>query len=163
MRNPDSAHKHGWEIGEVVFGVPFLLGLGMHFAVPFALPQGPIRQASIAAGPALIAAGLGVIVLARRELARYGQPTDPGQPTSRLVATGVFAVSRNPLYLGAVAVLAGFGLALNVPWVLVTLPASMVVCLRVLVLPEERYLARNFGAEYAEYVASVGRWLGRRS
>ena len=139
-----------------------MVGIGMHFAVPLALPEGPIRLAIIVAGLALVAAGLWVIVLARRELARHGQPTDPGQPTSRLVTTGVFAISRNPLYLGAVAVLAGVALTLNVPWVLVTLPASMVLCLYVLILPEERYLAAKFGDVYAEYVASVNRWLGRR-
>jgi len=43
------------------------------------------------------------IVLARRELAHHGQPTDPGLPTSKLVTTGVFSVSRNPLYLAAFA------------------------------------------------------------
>ncbi len=161
MMNSDAAHKSRWEIAEVVFGVPFLVGIGMQFVVPLALPQGPIRQGSIPAGLALIAAGLGVIVMARRELARFGQPTDPGRPTSRLVTTGVFATTRNPLYLAAVVALAGVGLTFDVLWVLVTLPVSMVACLYVLILPEERYLAAKFGAEYAEYAATVNRWFGR--
>ncbi len=162
MANSDAAHKSRWEIAEVVFGAPLLAGIGMQLAAPLALPQGPIRQGSIPAGVALIAAGLWVLVLARRELARFGQPTDPGQPTSRLVTTGVFAMTRNPLYLAAVVALAGVGLTLDALWVLVTLPVSIVVCLYVLIFPEERYLAAKFGAEYAEYSASVNRWLGRK-
>ena len=160
--NVDSAHKSGWEIAEIVFGIPFLIGLSLHFVVPFSLPQGILRQALIPTGLVLITAGIGLIVLARRELAHYAQPTDPGHPTSKVVKTGVFAISRNPLYLGSVNVLLGVALTLNMLWALVTLLASMALCLYVLIIPEEHYLAAKFGEEYAEYVATVHRWLGRR-
>lgn len=45
--------------------------------------------------------------MARRKFAHYGQPTDPGHPTSKVVKTEVFATSRNPLYLGGVIVFLG--------------------------------------------------------
>ena len=160
--NVDSAHKSGWEIAEIVFGIPFLIGLSLHFVVPFSLPQGILRQALIPTGLVLITAGIGLIVLARRELAQYAQPTDPGHPTSKVVKTGVFAISRNPLYLGSVSVLLGVALTLNMLWALVTLLASMVLCLYVLIIPEEHYLAAKFGDEYTEYAASVHRWFGRK-
>jgi protein-S-isoprenylcysteine O-methyltransferase Ste14 len=104
---------------------------------------------------------MGIIVLARREFAHYGQPTDPGHPTSQVVKTGVFAISRNPLYLGSVIVLLGIALAMNILWALVTLLASMIVCHYVLINPEEKYLAGKFGKEYEDYTATVHRWLGR--
>ncbi|MEW5868280.1 MAG: isoprenylcysteine carboxylmethyltransferase family protein [Chloroflexota bacterium] len=161
MLNPTSAHKNPWEIAEVVFGLPFLLGLALHFLVPFSLPPGLLRQALLPAGAILILLALALVVSARRELARFHQPTDPGHPTSQVVTTGVFAISRNPLYLGGALLFAGMALALNLPWALVTLLLSLFLCHYVLILPEERYLAARFGEEYRAYAASVRRWLGR--
>ena len=160
--NTDSAHKSGWEIAEVVFGVPLLVSIVLQFVVPFSLPQGILKQILLALGIVLIIAGIAIIVLARREFARYGQPTDPGKPTRKIVKTGVFAISRNPLYLGCVIVILGLALALNMLWALVTLLLSIILCHYVLIIPEERYLAAKFGDEYGKYVLSVHRWIGRR-
>jgi len=110
----DSAHKSRWEIAEVVFGIPFLISIAIQWVVPFSLPQGILRQTLIPVGIALIITGIGFIVLARREFAHYAQPTDPGHPTSKVVKTGVFAISRNPLYLGSVLVILGIALTLNI-------------------------------------------------
>jgi protein-S-isoprenylcysteine O-methyltransferase Ste14 len=160
--NMDAAHKKSWEIAEVIFGVPFLMGLALHFLVPFSLPPGLLRQVLIPAGIVLVITGIGLIGLARREFARYRQPTDPGQPTSKVVTTGVFSISRNPLYLGSVAVILGVALLLNMPWALVTLLLAVLLCHSILILPEERYLAAKFGDEYKAYLASVHRWFGRK-
>lgn len=160
--NVDSAHKSHWETGEVVFGVPFLVSIAIHLVVPFSLSQGIPRQALVPLGIALIIIGIVFIVLARREFAHYRQPTDPGHPTSKVVKTGVFSISRNPLYLGSVIVFLGIALTLNILWTLVTLLLSIIICLYVLIIPEEHYLAAKFGEEYKEYIASVHRWLGRK-
>lgn len=158
----ESAHKDQWQIFEVVFGAPFLVSIVLHFLAPLPSPQGVLRVALLAAGIVLIVAGSAVVVAARRELGRYRQPTDPGQPTTRMVKTGVFGFSRNPLYLGGVGFLLGLALALNMLWAVVTLAVSLVLCVYVLILPEERYLAAKFGSEYMEYAATVRRWLGRK-
>jgi protein-S-isoprenylcysteine O-methyltransferase Ste14 len=78
-----------------------------------------------------------------------------------VVETGVFAISRNPLYLGSAIVILGIALAMNILWTLVTLIASIIVCHYVLIIPEEKYLAEKFGEEYENYTATVHRWLGR--
>jgi protein-S-isoprenylcysteine O-methyltransferase Ste14 len=157
----DVAHKSWWQIFEVVFGIPFLTAIGLQLAVPLSLPRGLLALALIPGGTAFIIAGVALVVLARREFARHGQPTDPGLPTGKIVATGVFSVSRNPLYLGGICFLVGIALALNLPWVLALLLPAIVACHYVLIAPEERYLAAKFGEEYAVYAASVHRWLGR--
>ena len=157
----EAAHQNRWATGEVVFGIPFLVALGLQFALPLSFPGGLVRLAAILGGAALIITGLAFVVLARRELARRGQPTDPGLPTSHLVTTGVFAVSRNPLYLGAACFVAGVGLAANLPWVLVFLLPSLVACHTILIAPEEKYLAATFGDGYRLYAATVHLWLGR--
>ena len=157
----DVAHKSWWRTFEVVFGVPFLAAIALQLAVPLSLPRGFLTPAIIPGGAALIIVGATLVVLARREFAQHGQPTDPGLPTSKVVTTGVFSVSRNPLYLGGVCILVGIALAVNLPWVLVLLLPALVACHYVLIAPEERYLAAKFGEEYAMYAASVYRWLGR--
>jgi protein-S-isoprenylcysteine O-methyltransferase Ste14 len=157
----DVAHKRWWQIFEVVFGIPFLAAIALQLAVPLSLPPTILTPAIVPAGATLIVVGVALIVLARRELARRGQPTDPGLPTSRLVTTGVFSVSRNPLYLGGVCVLLGVALAANLPWALALLLPSLVACHYLLIVPEERYLAARFGEEYRAYAASVWRWIGR--
>ena len=157
----DAAHKRRWQIFEVIFGVPFLAGIGLQLAVPVSRPHGLYVFVIVLGGAALVVAGLTFVVLARRELARHSQPTDPGLPTSKLVTTGVFSVSRNPLYLGGTWLLAGIALILNLPWSLVLLFPAIIACHYLLIAPEERYLAAKFGIEYAQYAASVRRWLGR--
>jgi protein-S-isoprenylcysteine O-methyltransferase Ste14 len=158
----EAAHKSHWAIAEVVFGISFFISIAINFAVPFSLPQGIFRQVLIPVGIVLIIIGIGLIVLARREFAHFGQPTDPGHPTNKIVMTGVFSISRNPFYLGSVSVLLGIALMLNILWTLVTVPLSIIICLYVLIIPEEQYLAFKFGTEYKKYRASVHRWLGRK-
>ncbi len=158
----DSAHKRNWVIGEVMFGVPFLLGILLHFLFPLPFPQGFLDLVSPVVGIGLIAAGLVVIIATRREFARHQQPTAPGQPTTKLIQTGVFAFSRNPLYLGALCVFLGMALVLKMPWGLAAVLVSLVLSVYVLILPEERYLTAKFGEEYTEYAAKVRRWLGRK-
>lgn len=156
-----AAHGSRWRIFEVVSGIPFLVAIALQLAVPLSLGRGSLAAAVIPGGVALIVVGAALVVLARRELAHHGQPTEPGLPTSEIVTTGVFSVSRNPLYLGGVCILAGIALALDLPWVLVMLLPAVVACHYVLIAPEEKYLAARFGEDYHAYAAAVHRWMGR--
>ncbi len=157
----DTAHESWWQISEVVFGVPFVVAIILQFIVPLSLPFGLLRLVAIAIGAVLIVAGLGLIVLTRREFAMHGENTDPGHPTRQVMTTGVFSISRNPLYLGIVVFLVGVSAAVNLPWVLLLLLPSLIACQTVLIAPEERYLLAKFGEEYARYRRSVRRWVGR--
>jgi protein-S-isoprenylcysteine O-methyltransferase Ste14 len=56
----------------------------------------------------------------------------------------------------------GIALALNILWGLAAVLVSTILCLYILILPEERYLSARFGAEYRDYTAAVHRWLGRK-
>lgn len=159
--NNQAAHSTYWRTSDVVFGGPLLLALALQWLVPLALPQESFRPIFLIAGAALILMGLALIVLARRELRRHYQPADPGRPTSAIVSSGVFAFSRNPLYLGVACLLVGVALAFNLPWVLIMLLPSLVLCHYVLIAPEERYLLARFGEPYRAYTSRVARWLGR--
>lgn len=157
-----SAHQNRWAIGEVVFGIPFLSAVVLQvFApapLPFALPQVFLTTAGITLG----LAGIGLMLAARRELARYYQPTDPGAPTTALVQSGPYALSRNPLYLAAALLFSGVTLMLATWWAVGALLLALFLCQCLLIVPEERYLAAKFGADYTAYTATVHRWVGRK-
>ena len=112
-------------------------------------------------GAALIFAGLALIVFARREMAKFGQRTDPGQPTSQIVTYGVFSISRNPLYLGAVCLLLGIAVTAKLTWFFILILPTLIACHYILIAPEERYLSAKFGDEYSSYTSRVHRWFGR--
>jgi protein-S-isoprenylcysteine O-methyltransferase Ste14 len=158
----DVAHKSWWQIFEVVFGIPFLAAIALQLVAPIPFPRGFLTPARIPGGAILIVVGISLAVFARREFAQYGQPTDPGFPTSKIISTGVFSISRNPLYLGGVFILAGISLAFKLPWVLILLIPSIVVCHYILIAPEESYLSAKFGEQYRMYTATVHRWIGRK-
>lgn len=77
---------------------------------------------------------------------------------AKLVQQGMFAVCRNPLYVGNIAVLAGVFLIHNNPYAYLIGGAFFLVSYRAIVAAEERYLGGQFGAEYADYCRRVNRW-----
>jgi len=155
------AHKKKWQSFEIVFGIPFFSAIILQFIYPLSFSFKQLYEIFIFGGVVLIILGLAFIILAHRELSKYSQPTDPGYPTNKLVTTGVFSISRNPLYLGGVCVVFGIGLSLNIGWILILLLPSLIACHYILVMPEEKYLTAMFGEEYHIYSNSVHRWVGR--
>lgn len=83
----------------------------------------------------------------------------PGQETHALIEQGPFRLSRNPLYVGLLALYLAVALLLPTLWGLVLLPAALLLVLWGAVLPEERFLRARFGARYEEYTRRVRRWL----
>ena len=80
---------------------------------------------------------------------------------SRLVHGGIYALTRNPMYVGNCLIALGVTMVVGSPAVyLVVLPFFLFVY-HALVAAEEAYLRRAFGAEYAAYCARVPRWRPR--
>jgi protein-S-isoprenylcysteine O-methyltransferase Ste14 len=158
-----AAHTRPWQTFEAVFGVPLLLAIGLQIVLPLAPPRAPLRLLCILGGVGLIVVGLAFVTQARREFAGRNQPTDPGRAATEVVTTGVFSISRNPLYLGGVCFLLGAALAAGLLWELVLLPPSVLACYYILIAPEERYLLGKFSDQYSEYARTVHRWFGRKS
>jgi protein-S-isoprenylcysteine O-methyltransferase Ste14 len=102
----------------------------------------------------LIGAGVGVNAWA---MSAHGHG-DLEHPT-RLVTTGPYAYSRNPMYLGWHLIHVGVAVASGSGWVLATLPAAVAYA-HGGIHHEETALARQFGAEFTSYRASVPRYLG---
>jgi protein-S-isoprenylcysteine O-methyltransferase Ste14 len=93
-------------------------------------------------------------------VAGRGTPA-PFDPPRRFVPSGPYRWVRNPMYVGAFGVLAGWGLwQRSLPVALVAVPAALAAHLFV-IFYEEPSLRRRFGAPYERYLTLVNRWIPR--
>ena len=114
-------------------------------------------------GVALVLLVLGALIdlgglMAFRRSKTTVNPMTP-QRTTALVSTGVYRLTRNPMYLGMVFILLAWAVYLSSAWALVGVPVFMAYITRFQIQPEERALAARFGQGYADYCARVRRWL----
>jgi protein-S-isoprenylcysteine O-methyltransferase Ste14 len=81
------------------------------------------------------------------------------RPASTLVTSGPYAVTRNPMYVSLALLTIAFGLFLNTWWTVLLLVPTLLIVQQFVIVPEERYLRRQFGVEYEAYTRRVRRWL----
>ena len=138
---------------------------------PMFLPFALIPSPTVVEQP-LLAAALGFVICALGECVRVStiglQYIVRGGRDRRvyardLVTGGLYAHTRNPMYIGNVLILVGLAVASN-SWlcVAVLIPAYLFVCVAI-VAAEERYLRERFGADFDAYCRDVPRWLPRLS
>ncbi len=93
---------------------------------------------------------------------RRAQTTiDPMKPeaASSLVSTGIYRLSRNPMYVGLVFLLLALLLYLASALSIIGVLVFVLYINAFQIKPEERALMRKFGADFAEYKSRVRRWL----
>ena len=78
---------------------------------------------------------------------------------STLVTTGIFRISRNPMYVGLTALLMAWAVYLASPSSLLGVVIFVLFTWRFQILPEERVMKEKFGRSYEEYQRRVRRWL----
>jgi protein-S-isoprenylcysteine O-methyltransferase Ste14 len=83
----------------------------------------------------------------------------PGQATHAMIEEGPYRLSRNPLYVGLLALYLGLALLAPTFWGLALFPAAVLLVLWGAIRPEERFLHERFGAPYDDYTRRVRRWL----
>lgn len=106
-----------------------------------------------------LSVGLGCVLWHAGALRRAGTPVRPFEPPTALVQSGLYRYSRNPIYLGLIAMLAGVALLQGTLMPLLAVPGYAVLLDRAFVRPEERMLAAAFGEPYRQYCRHVRRWL----
>lgn len=90
---------------------------------------------------------------------RAGTTIKPFQRSSALVTDGLFAYSRNPVYLGMVVGLLGIVLALGSLGPLLVVPPFVYILQSRFIFAEERMLEDAFGEAYLDYCRRVRRWV----
>ena len=97
--------------------------------------------------------------LGLRERKKIKTRTAIRDATYALIEEGPYRLSRNPLYVGLLALYLGLALLATTFWGLVLFPVAVLLVLWGAILPEERFLHERFGAPYDDYTRRVRRWL----
>jgi protein-S-isoprenylcysteine O-methyltransferase Ste14 len=76
-----------------------------------------------------------------------------------LITEGLFAHTRNPLYVGNVSILIGLGLMTNTLLFNLVMSPLFIFIYQAIIRAEENFLRNKFGAAFDEYCADTNRWL----
>ena len=147
----------GWHVLPPVYFLAALILMALlHYELPGAqLIESPWRYI----GAVLIAAGLAWVSWAALLFRRAGTAIRPYQPSTALVVTGPYRVTRNPMYLAMVVILLGTGILFGSAVPFLVVPAFAVLIELRFIRMEEGVLETTFGQAYRDYQAKVRRWL----
>ena len=140
----------------LIFAGGFVLGLALEWAMPLELLRGRARWI---AGGAMVAAGIALGLWSLATMRRHRTSPMPFRPAAALVTDGPYGISRHPMYVSMVLFWSGAAILAHAPWALMLMPIQMTLLHLKTMLPEERYLAEHFAAEFAAYRARVRPWL----
>jgi protein-S-isoprenylcysteine O-methyltransferase Ste14 len=135
-----------------------LAGLGLDQIAPLGLVAQLPVWARYVASALLFLMGAWLLISASGLFGRANTPRAPWLPTKALVTDGLYAHTRNPMYVGFFCVLAALAFAFASDWCFVTLVVFALVNHVGVVMREERYLEGLFGEEYRAYKARVPRY-----
>jgi protein-S-isoprenylcysteine O-methyltransferase Ste14 len=110
-------------------------------------------------GLGLAALGFVLGVLAVIEFRRARTTSDPKKPTQRIITTGIYRYTRNPIYLGFVLMLIGLPLNMGIYWGFILVWPLITFMNNMVIKHEEAYLEKNFKEQYTDYKSHVKRWL----
>jgi protein-S-isoprenylcysteine O-methyltransferase Ste14 len=141
----------------VAIGVALLMWLASWVVGPFEMPY----VLRVIATLAFVVVGLGFDLAGLVSFVRAKTTVNPIKPasTSSLVITGIYRVTRNPMYLGLLLVLLGWATFLANGVAFLLAPLFVLYINRFQIDPEERVLSAKFGAEFSAYQGRVRRWL----
>ena len=118
----------------------------------------PVRRilaaAAVAIGLSVAATG----VLSFRMAETTVNPMKPDS-SSALVVSGIYRWTRNPMYLGFLCILIGWGIFLSNAAAFLVLPGFVLYLNRFQIEPEEQALTRLFGETFLTYRSRVRRWI----
>ena len=121
------------------------------------MPSGEERRLFLVLGVAIVAIGELLRLWAVRHIGVISRTRS--DRLGPLVATGPFALMRNPLYLGNIALWIGFALSARLPWMVPVVVVLLGFEYHAIVRWEEHLLEARRGDEYREYAAHVPRWI----
>ncbi|MBV6478667.1 MAG: hypothetical protein HGGPFJEG_01422 [Ignavibacteria bacterium] len=104
--------------------------------------------------------GLTILIYCIASLAVRGKGTlSPIDPTKKLVITGLYRFSRNPMYVGVILILTGESLFFMSIELLAYDAAVLILFNAFIMLHEEPRLKKDFGDDYLHYCKKVRRWI----
>jgi protein-S-isoprenylcysteine O-methyltransferase Ste14 len=141
--------------------VALAVGAAMWLVSQYAAFDGSALAWRLGAALAIAAIGAAFDVAGIVAFRRAKTTVNPMKPenSAALVSSGVYRITRNPMYVGMAFILLAWAVYLASPWALLGPLAFAAYITRFQIKPEERVLAARFGAEFESYQARVRRWL----
>ncbi len=160
MNSPSSDHPR-----LIVFPPLILLAiLALSIALQWLIPLGVLTRfdlgARIVCGGVILLLGVLVTVIGAQALVRRGTNVNPLRPALVLATDGIYAWTRNPMYVGGTPAMLGLGIVLALDWLPLLMVPAVVVLHFGIVRREEEYLEQKFGAVFRRYKARVPRYVG---
>jgi len=137
----------------------FLLSLVLIVVIGWRLGGGLIGSPLVYVGALPMLAGLLLAWQGARQFAKADTNIIPLSKSTTLVTSGVFAYSRNPMYLGMLLFLGGLALVMDNGWGWLVVLGFFLIIRLAFIRREEILMLETFGAAYANYKARVRRWL----
>jgi protein-S-isoprenylcysteine O-methyltransferase Ste14 len=113
-------------------------------------------------GKGLIALGILMMGGAIWQMARHKTTVIPRRNPSALVTTGLFSLSRNPIYLADALILLGAVLWLDAALALPLVLSFLWLIQTRFIRDEEARLTEGFGPEFDLWAGRTRRWIGRK-
>jgi protein-S-isoprenylcysteine O-methyltransferase Ste14 len=162
FKGSDNAHDFIGRVFKLLFAVVVLVVLVYSFfpsAYQYLLPIAWLDHSWIrATGVFLLVLSLAWTIFAQRQMGESWRIGIDSAHQTRLVQTGIFSISRNPIFLGITVTL--FGLLFATPNAVTLLVVVLgVVLVNIQVRLEEEYLKTIHGEEYSGYSRRVRRWI----
>jgi protein-S-isoprenylcysteine O-methyltransferase Ste14 len=162
FKNTDSAHDFLGKVSAPITSLIFIVGIinlvypeGIKYFAPFFWLEISILKY---AGFILIHFALLWIVIAQIQMSNSWRVGIDHSVKTELKTTGLFSVSRNPVFLGMLITLVGIFLIIPNAITLLTLIVSTLL-FQLQVRLEEEYLFKTHGQEFYDYTNKVGRWI----
>ena len=142
-----------------VFILTYLAGLIPHFLFPFNFLKHISTQEVKLAGAFLFVIGALFAAWSLIIFREASTTTTPGESSKKLVMSGPYKFSRNPMYVSlTMAYLGEAGLLVQL-WPVLFLPVMLIYLSKVVIPLEEKVLSSDFGDEYKAYCSKVKRWI----
>lgn len=140
----------------ILLATAILLTAVLQWLIPLPfLPSLPSRIV----GAILFLGGFAFGFPALRSMLKAKTSPNPHRPVNALVFSGIYQITRNPMYLGMLISYAGLFIFLQNPWFILFLPILVWLFTAWVIIPEEKYLQQKFGKEYLDFKQRVRRWI----
>ena len=160
MTGTDKDHANVVIFPPLLLALMFGLGILLEWLFPIVF-LAPVYESRFQTGFSAILTliGIAIAMLGVQELRKNGTHVEPHKPSKLIVSSGIYGLTRNPIYLGMVIFFFGVNMFWNLEWgVLLTLVVFLVLHYGV-IKREEAYLEKKFGEPYTAYRRQARRWL----
>jgi protein-S-isoprenylcysteine O-methyltransferase Ste14 len=148
-----------------VYVPPPLLYVMVFFISIFIQRQFPLSESffgtkiAFAAGVLLVITALTILLPALIIFFQTKNTLITIKPANSLQTSGIYSISRNPMYLGLLTLYMGIGCFKGNLWTFMLVPLLVLIITHFVIRKEEVYLVKAFGADYAAYQKKVKRWI----